>query len=175
MQIFSVKLQKIESQIDYFTNCICCNKALKKAYWTDHGPMGMNCFLATIGLPRISSQNKKSPKLTQDQYENMAAAIIIEYERLSNELITAYYQKYYGWVKSIERIGQTYYHIEYYNRDNIEAKDNFNILIYQHSHDLYQMIGVPSDMIDILRGTKIMSQYYHETLITGHLNWIRIF
>jgi hypothetical protein len=142
--------------------------------------MGINCFLSAIGLPRISAQIKKSPKLTAEQYESLAQGIITQLESLSNEDHIAYWKHYYGddrndgtcKITEISRNGPNYFFVKYQGRYGEVKNDQFNILLF-HKWDIAKLTGVPIDMIDLVLGTNAINQYYHKTLLMG--DWVKIF
>jgi len=160
-----LKLEKIAYYEDYIAKCNVCNKKIKRAYYTNQGCMGIDCFLAAIGLPRIRTTTKKSPILTAEQYESLAEGMIHQLEAMTDADWTAYWTQYFTSdvteVKSIRRLGLNFA-IHYIHRCN-DRKDQFNLLILHRDH-VARLTGVPMDMMDKIMDSKYYNQYYFRSV-----------
>jgi len=68
----TIRILKIVQKEDYFTSCIICHHKLKKAFETNQGTMGWDCFCRQIGIPYVAKQKV----LPAEVYENLAVSIV---------------------------------------------------------------------------------------------------
>jgi hypothetical protein len=156
----TIKLEKIAYYLDYVDHCFCCGKKLKKVYYTNQGPVGINCFLAAIGRPKTSSQSKKSPKLTPEQYESLAEAGIKRLDQCTNEEFIAYFTNDQWSSEKPTQIERSNYrfiiHYGYGRKSQVDL-----LFCSPNDFPLRHFIGgIPSDMLGDVRGTQAFNNFW---------------